>query len=192
MTIPPVRRACPHHVANELDWQPYLFAGTDVGLSRKSTMTALARRRPKIVTGAVSRTGVIATSSVGVIEIDDPNNVSDIDFLLACRDGDLDAFGELYSRHAPIVLRYAWSLTGSRATAEDILQETFATAWAKRKRTTIVEVSLLPWLLSICRNRPRNEVRRTQRRRTDTVEYTPDAASCLTDQFVLCGTRWIA
>lgn len=118
-----------------------------------------------------------------MIEIEDPNDEPDIDFLLACREGDLDAFGELYSRHAPTVLRYAWSIAGTRAAAEDILQETFATAWIKRKRATIVDVSLLPWLLSICRNHLRNEVRRNNRRRTDSFDETPEPAPGVANQF---------
>jgi RNA polymerase sigma factor (sigma-70 family) len=126
----------------------------------------------------------VATSLVEVIEIDESSIEPDIDFLLACRSGNLAAFGELYSRHASTVLRYAWSVTGSREIAEDILQETFATAWAKRKKATIVDVSLLPWLLSICRNHIRNEVRRTLRRRTDNVAQPPEPGPGTADQFV--------
>jgi RNA polymerase sigma factor (sigma-70 family) len=126
---------------------------------------------------------MVVTSSAEVIDIDESSDESDIDFLLACRDGDLDAFGELYNRHAPTILRYAWSVTASRASAEDILQETFATAWAKRKRATIVDVSLLPWLLSICRNHLRNDVRRSQRRRTYSVDNTPEPGPGVSDQF---------
>jgi RNA polymerase sigma factor (sigma-70 family) len=121
----------------------------------------------------MSRMGAVATSLVEVIEIHDPET-DDIDFVLACREGDLDAFGELYRRHAPTILRYAWSVTGSRASAEDVLQDTFATAWSKRRRATIVDVSLLPWLLAICKNHLRNEVRRLQRRKTTSLEQAPE------------------
>ena len=38
-------------------------------------------------------------------------------------------FGTLYQRYAPDVLRFATFLTGSRAEAEDITQETFVRAW---------------------------------------------------------------
>jgi RNA polymerase sigma factor (sigma-70 family) len=127
--------------------------------------------------------GIVATSSSEVIDIDDLNDTSDMDFLLACRDGDLDAFGVLYRRHAPTVLRYAWSVAGTRALAEDILQETFATAWAKRKHATIIDISLLPWLLSICRNHLRNEARRIQRRQTFSVDEVPEPSIGITDQF---------
>lgn len=111
-----------------------------------------------------------------VMNIDESDAVADIDFLMACRDGDLDAFATLYARHAPTILRYAWSRLGDRSAAEEVLQETFTTAWAKRKRASIVDLSLLPWLLSICYNHIRNQLRRNARTRTvplDSLQTAP-------------------
>jgi len=100
------------------------------------------------------------------MNIDELSETHDIDFLLACRAGDLDAFAALYKRHAPTVLRYAWSRVGDRSLAEEVLQDTFTTAWAKRRSASIVDLSLLPWLLAICRNYVRNQIRRSARSRT--------------------------
>jgi RNA polymerase sigma factor (sigma-70 family) len=101
-----------------------------------------------------------------VVNINELSETADIDFLVACRDGDVDAFASLYARHAPTVLRYAWSRSGDRSLAEEILQDTFTTAWAKKKSATIVDLSLLPWLLAICHNHIRNQARRSTRTRT--------------------------
>lgn len=91
------------------------------------------------------------------------DGTADIDFVLASREGDLEAFSMLYERHAPAVMRYAWSQLRDRNLAEDVVQETFATAWAKRRSASIVDLSLLPWLLAICRNHARNQIRRNER-----------------------------
>lgn len=104
------------------------------------------------------------------MNIDELSETPDIDFLLACRDGDVDAFAALYEKHAPTVLRYAWSRVGDRSLAEDILQDTFTTAWAKRRSASIVDLSLLPWLLAICHNYIRNQIRRSARTRTIPLE----------------------
>lgn len=100
------------------------------------------------------------------IDADEP---FDIDFLTACVAGDVVAFTQLYRRHASVILRYAWSHVTARELAEELLQETFVTAWEKRKRATIVDESLLPWLLVICRNHLRNQTRREHRRASATV-----------------------
>jgi len=102
---------------------------------------------------------------------------ADIDFVLACREGDLDAFSTLYARHAPAVMRYAWSQLGDRTLAEDVLQETFATAWAKRRSASIVDLSLLPWLLAICRNHARNQIRRNERTRAVSLDESFDVVA---------------
>src|SRR5580704_8831208 len=43
----------------------------------------------------------------------------DVELWLAYREGDATAFTALYRRHAPAVLRYAWSMLRDRAAAED-------------------------------------------------------------------------
>jgi RNA polymerase sigma-70 factor (ECF subfamily) len=95
--------------------------------------------------------------------VEPTDGTPDIDFVLASREGDLEAFAELYARHAGAVMRYAWSQLRDRNLAEDVLQETFATAWAKRRSASVVDHSLLPWLLAICRNHARNQIRRNER-----------------------------
>jgi hypothetical protein len=48
----------------------------------------------------------------------------------------------------------ARSRRSTRSTVDT--QETFVTLWMKRKKVTIVDESLLPWLLSVCKNQWRN------------------------------------
>jgi len=87
----------------------------------------------------------------------------DIDLLLASRTGDVAAFAELYRRHARAVLRYAWGRLGKEDEAEEVLQETFLLAWEKREHAPIVDESLLPYLLAVCRNHVSNRLRKRRR-----------------------------
>jgi len=111
-----------------------------------------------------------------VIPIDDDRAGSDREFVLACKSGDLRAFSELYTRHGSTVMRYAWSRLGDRPQAEDVLQETFATAWTKIRTATVIDRSLLPWLLAIASNHLRNQYRRNEKHRTVPITNVPDRA----------------
>jgi RNA polymerase sigma factor (sigma-70 family) len=101
----------------------------------------------------------------------------DVELLRSLWAGELDAFEALYQRYAPTVMRYAWARLGDRSGAEEILQETFLTVWTKHRRATIVDRSLLPWLLSITGNHLRNVLRKNARRQTLPLVELPDRAA---------------
>jgi len=77
--------------------------------------------------------------------------------------GDKAAFGELYRRHAEAVWNYAYRLTGSWATAEDLTSNTFLAAWRKLGEMTLVNASARPWLYTVASNLARHEYRRAGR-----------------------------
>lgn len=62
-----------------------------------------------------------------------PSLSSATDAFLASRaaDGDQIAFGVLVRRHAPFLVAFATKLTGSRADADDCVQEALITAWRR-------------------------------------------------------------
>jgi len=62
--------------------------------------------------------------------------------------------------HARAVLAYATTLTGDRAGAEDVLQETMVRAWRHRDSVTAGKGSLRGWLLTVARNLVIDGVRR--------------------------------
>jgi RNA polymerase sigma factor (sigma-70 family) len=70
--------------------------------------------------------------------------------------GDSGAFAELYDRYATNVLRYAFALAHDADDAQDLLQETFITAWRKLSDIRFGNSSALPWLLVTCRNHAQN------------------------------------
>ncbi|GAA3528409.1 sigma-70 family RNA polymerase sigma factor [Amycolatopsis ultiminotia] len=73
------------------------------------------------------------------------------------------AFGELYRRHAEAVWNYAYRLTGSWASAEDLTSATFLTAWQKLSDLILVNSSARPWLFTVTSNLARHEYRRQGR-----------------------------
>ncbi len=92
--------------------------------------------------------------------------VDDMTLLTSLAHGHDLAYSELYDRHAPAVLRYAWRLTGKRPDVEELLQDTFLTLWDKRRSVRIYGDSLLPWLLTTCRHHALNLRRRDQKHTT--------------------------
>jgi RNA polymerase sigma factor (sigma-70 family) len=97
----------------------------------------------------------------------------DIELLLRAQKGDEAAFAELYRRHARAVLKYAWTRAREQQLAEDLAQETFLVAWRKRGQTSIVDESLLPWLLTIARNHANNAIRKRAREGADILPDVP-------------------
>jgi RNA polymerase sigma-70 factor, ECF subfamily len=81
-------------------------------------------------------------------------------------------FETLYTRYAADVYRFALSLSGRRADAEDIVSETFIRVWTARDRVEIATVK--GYLLAIARNLFLNDLRRGKRR-AGLDERLPDA-----------------
>jgi RNA polymerase sigma-70 factor (ECF subfamily) len=67
------------------------------------------------------------------------------------RDGDVQAFHRLYDLYAGKVLNFAYRLTGSRDTAEEVAQETFISVF-KNVSTLKDPARFEPWLFQIARN----------------------------------------
>ena len=66
------------------------------------------------------------------------------------KSGDSDAFGELAEEHREALLRLCYRMTGSRETAEDLVQETFLKAhdrFAQFRGSS--EKELVAWLRQI-------------------------------------------
>ncbi|GAB3479148.1 sigma-70 family RNA polymerase sigma factor [Amycolatopsis cihanbeyliensis] len=58
----------------------------------------------------------------------------------------------LYEEHGKALLAYAVRLTGDRATAEDVLQETLMRAWRNAESLASTEGSIRGWLFTVARN----------------------------------------
>ncbi|MCW2653697.1 MAG: polymerase sigma factor, sigma-70 family [Mycobacterium sp.] len=58
----------------------------------------------------------------------------------------------LYDEHGAVLWRYAMRLTGDRARAEDVVQETLLRAWRHPEVTDDSERSARAWLFTVARN----------------------------------------
>ena len=58
----------------------------------------------------------------------------------------------LYDEHAAALWRYAMRLTGDRARAEDVVQETLLRAWQHPEVVDDAERSARAWLFTVARN----------------------------------------
>jgi len=78
------------------------------------------------------------------------------------------AFGDLFDRHSTAVYRFAYSLTHDNVEAQELVQETFVTAWRKLADIRLAGDSMLPWLLVTTRMHAQN-LRRAKGRRPEVL-----------------------
>ncbi len=76
------------------------------------------------------------------------------------RNGEAEAFDELYTRHAPAIYRLGWAMLQQTQAAEDVVQETFLRAYKARQRFDPGRASFGTWLYQIALNYCRSHLRR--------------------------------
>ncbi|MFC8435423.1 RNA polymerase sigma factor [Streptomyces sp. NPDC057253] len=81
------------------------------------------------------------------------------------RNGDPDAFAELFDTCARAVYNHAFRLTADWSLAEDVMSTTFMEAWRRRASVEAEGGSLRPWLLGIATNVARSHHRSNRRYR---------------------------
>lgn len=83
-----------------------------------------------------------------------PRKRTDQELLRATHAGDIDAFGELFARHAETVLAYLRRRVGNAETAADLAAETFASALLAAHRGQAESVpNGIAWLTGIARHK---------------------------------------
>jgi RNA polymerase sigma-70 factor (ECF subfamily) len=85
------------------------------------------------------------------------------------RNGDPDAFAELYDECARAVYNHAFRLTADWSLAEDVMSTTFMEAWRRRASVEAEGGSLRPWLLGIATNVARSQYRSNRRYRNAAI-----------------------
>ena len=73
-----------------------------------------------------------------------------------------EALGELYDRHAPLLLALAERILGQRGDAEEVLQEAFLQVWGQADRYDPRRSSVLTWLVLLTRSRAIDRLRSRQ------------------------------
>lgn len=107
------------------------------------------------IQGTISR---YVPSIVRSMELD-----SDAALVRRARDGEFDAFEQLFERHRTLVYRFAYQMVPRRDDAEDIVQEAFVRAYQNLDRYRD-EAKFTTWLLRIVTNLCTDQARMSQRR----------------------------
>ncbi|GAA2080189.1 RNA polymerase sigma factor [Aeromicrobium tamlense] len=99
--------------------------------------------------------------------------LSDTALLARAQAGDTFAFGTLFDRHVSAVYWQAHRVVGDASEAEDVCQDTFVTAWRRIGDITIVDRSILPWLMVTARYTALNAGRKRARLHAVDLEHEP-------------------
>lgn len=110
------------------------------------------------------------------LDVTPPDPASDpgVQLMLRVRDGDADAFRELFEKHSRAIVNFAYHFVGSRPRAEEIAQDVFLQIYRAAPRYEPT-AKFTTWLYRIATNACLNEVRRPEHRHPKrSLEYQPD------------------
>jgi RNA polymerase sigma-70 factor, ECF subfamily len=96
--------------------------------------------------------------------------VSDYELLVRARAGCRESFSELYQRRQGAIFRFALQMSGSRAAAEEVVQEVFLALLRDRTGYAPERGSLLSYLYGMARNWTLRVLRENQSERPDAGE----------------------
>ena len=82
----------------------------------------------------------------------DWQDVDDVQLIKLTRDGDADAFGQLYERHVQTIFRFIYARLDDRQDAEDLTEEVFLRVWQALPDYEEKGVPFLAFLFRIARN----------------------------------------
>ncbi len=104
-----------------------------------------------------------------------PERASLPELAVRARAGDQRAFRELVAASTPALFRLATRVLGHSGNADDVLQESFVTAWQRLPHLRD-EQAVLGWLGRIVRNRAIDQLRREKRQRRLNRDLRSDGA----------------
>jgi RNA polymerase sigma-70 factor (ECF subfamily) len=105
----------------------------------------------------------------------DTSELTEERLLRRVSDGDLSAVGPLYDRLSPLVFGLAMRTLRDPALAEDVVQDTFVSAWRNAATFDSSRGSAKGWILAIARHRAIDTIRR--RRPTVQLPENDDSGS---------------
>jgi RNA polymerase sigma-70 factor (ECF subfamily) len=86
--------------------------------------------------------------------------LADEELMQLVRKGAPEAFEVIYERHSTAAFSLAYRMCGSRAAAEDVVQEAFLSMWRSGSRYDRARGSVRTWVLGIVHNRAIDALRR--------------------------------
>jgi RNA polymerase sigma-70 factor (ECF subfamily) len=114
-------------------------------------------------------------AGVGPVSSDELRRLADEDLMHLVRKGEARAFELIVERHQSAAFGLAYRMTGTRATAEDVVQEALVSLWRSNARYDRARGSVRTWILGIVHNRAidalrRNSVRDRRRASDEGIE----------------------
>ena len=100
------------------------------------------------------------------------------------RTGDARAFEVVFDRHGGAAFSLAFRMCGSRAHAEDVVQEAFLSLWRSGAGYDRLRGSVRSWILGAVRNRAIDSFRRQQVKRSRDVHDERLAEQVASDELV--------
>jgi RNA polymerase sigma-70 factor (ECF subfamily) len=97
---------------------------------------------------------------VGRTNPDELRALADEDLMQLVRKGDARAFEVVVERHMSAAFGLAYRMTGTRATAEDVIQDALLSLWRANTRYDRTRGSVRTWILGIVHNRAIDALRR--------------------------------
>lgn len=88
------------------------------------------------------------------------HKLADEELMALVQAGDADAFEVVYDRHCNAAFSLAYRMCGRRASAEDVLQDTFLVLWRSSSQYDRNRGSVRNWILRIVHNRAVDALRR--------------------------------
>lgn len=113
-------------------------------------------------------------------------------------DGNQEAFGRIFDRHADLIYRFVRRRTGDEDLAEEIVAQVFLEAWSQRRKVQLLGGSLRSWLLGVAANLVRRHWRSLERKNRAYGRLLPpvpfgdhaeEVVQRLDDQHRLAGLR---
>ncbi len=102
---------------------------------------------------------------------DELRRLADEELMQLVRRGEPRAFEVIVERHQAVAFSLAYRMTGTRATAEDVVQEAMLALWRSNARYDRARGSVRTWILGIVHHRAIDALRRSavhdRRRATD-------------------------
>ena len=96
-------------------------------------------------------------------QLPDPASDPDVQLMLRVRDGDAEAFRELFEKHQRAIVNFAYHFVANRQRAEEIAQDVFLQIYRAAERYE-PHAKFTTWLYRIATNACLNEVRRPEHR----------------------------
>ncbi|HSN84460.1 MAG TPA: sigma-70 family RNA polymerase sigma factor [Polyangiales bacterium] len=122
-----------------------------------------------------------------------PNEPSDLVARMAAGDSE-DALSEFYAQYASTVLALLTKMLGSRAEAEEILQEVFVELWRRAPEYDSSKGSVIAWVVTVARSRALDALRARSRRHGDRQLQLSERHALGTEggrpDVLVSSTRW--